>query len=273
MRLRTSVLWSLLLLSVTASHAWGITFDAGSLLQSTTITGNGDLLGPAGFAPASLPGAGTFTVAPTIKNLNVAGLSTLAPYVDMVKEPVFAFYRTTFSLPTGFSGISLDFEALFDNELQVFLNGSSIALDPTGLGFGCTAVGPGCDDFTAPRLPVSGFVMNSDGVVTNPGSGEQAFPFVSITQSLFTAGLNELIFVLGNSGGGTGDLGFLAQISFSDPASPLPDRRVPVPSTLVLIGLGLAVVGHRLRRVRRESPDCLRGSVARSSEVRRPPMQ
>ena len=47
MRLGTSVLWSLLLLSVTASHAWGITFDAGSLLQSTTITGNGGLIGPA----------------------------------------------------------------------------------------------------------------------------------------------------------------------------------------------------------------------------------
>jgi hypothetical protein len=47
LRLRRSVLWSLLLLSVTASHAWGITFDAGSLLQSTTITSNGDLIGPA----------------------------------------------------------------------------------------------------------------------------------------------------------------------------------------------------------------------------------
>lgn len=52
-------------------------------------------------------------------------------------------------------------------------------LDPTGLGFGCTGVGPGCQNFTAPSLPVSGFVMNSGGVVTNPGSGEQAFPFVS----------------------------------------------------------------------------------------------
>ena len=99
------------------------------------------------------------------------------------------FYRTTFTLPS-FRSIAADIETIFDNEIDVFVNGHRLAREGR---FACNYGGCGIPSFRA--------AIAFDGAVSNGSSGGTAFEYVA---PVFPAGnwnsggLNEVVIAVNN---------------------------------------------------------------------------
>lgn len=199
--------------------------------QSTDVDSTSSMDFP-WLGPAFLPDVSTYTLVPTEGWVAPTGVNGAAGLV--VGEHV-TFFRTSFNLPT-FSTLTIDLQASFDNDLDIFFNGQELALegDFSLNNFGATH-----------RLFVA-----ADGAVTNGYLGEWPFSTrvaASFPATIFNAGgTNELVVALRNIGNDAGGLAFRAD--FTTDSAP---SAVPEPASLTLLGVGvIAVVGCRMRRRR-----------------------
>ncbi|MBI4625760.1 MAG: HYR domain-containing protein [Verrucomicrobia bacterium] len=127
-----------------------------------------------------LPSAASYTVATTFNPTLPAGFGGIFATSGVT------FYRSVFSLPS-FSTLTADLSARVDNNIQIFVNGVSVA------GFGTDTCGFCGPDF---RL-----FIGTGGAVTNGYSGGRAFstvqaPYPPITW--ISGGINEIVVAVRN---------------------------------------------------------------------------
>ncbi|HEX8201302.1 MAG TPA: hypothetical protein VF590_12510 [Isosphaeraceae bacterium] len=220
----------------TSAHAELITIvsDTSTFRQSTTVLTNNSV--PWGGAPA-LPDASTFTIVPTAGALHV---DNVPGATNLFSGSGVRFFRSTFTL-APFDAVSLDLRASFDNDLQVFINGQSLALEGS--------------------LDASSFAggvhhrvfVNPEGTLVNGFQGGQMFDRVApiFPASRFNLGSNELILAVRNltSNGNMPDSGgFSFQVDFTTFAA------VPEPAAAMLLGTGLlCLISYGQRRRSRKA--------------------
>jgi len=216
-----AILAATLIVSTLAAEAVTIPFGQANVSVSTSNAGPNDIP-PAGVSPALIPALGTFSL----------------PFD--VNVPDQRWYRFNFALPAGFTNPSMHIHLSIDNEVQLFLNGQSAAVESDSV----------VENFLP---PFPEFALNSNGTVTNTSGTWNALP---ISQSMFQVGSNDLIFFATNTGGpGTFFLDLLEGPSSDNFIAYNVDglEPVPEPATLLLLGTSLAGLGLARWRRRRDS--------------------
>jgi len=224
-----AILAAALLVSTTTPAAEAITipFSNADLSVSTSNAGPNDIP-PAGVSSAFIPAIATFT----------------QPFDSNVPDQ--RWYRFSFALPAGFTSPAMHVHLSVDNEVQLFLNGQTAAVESD------TVV----ENFSP---PFPEFALNSNGTVTNTSGTWNALP---ISQAMFQVGSNELMLFATNTGGpGVFTLDLLDPsgsdnfISFNISGNDL--APIPEPATLLLFGTtaaGLGLVRWRQRRRGQQQP-------------------
>lgn len=164
----TAILGAVLSVSTPpAAEAVTISFSNADLSVSTSNAGPNDI--PlAGVSSAFIPAIATFT----------------QPFDGNVPDQ--RWYRFSFALPAGFTSPAMHVHLSVDNEVQLFLNGQTAAVESDSV----------VENFSGGSRPE--FALNSNGTVTNTSGTWNSLP---ISQTMFQAGANELIFFAVNTGG------------------------------------------------------------------------
>ncbi len=188
------------------------TNDVLTSAQNTALL-NGDTTGLT-FGSALVGAYGTFTPVPPGAPVTAEVINIPTPASDgnggFIGQS--GFFEVTFTLPSDYTGASLSGLANVDDSGQAFLNGTAISNAP----------------YTA------GAIDEFDNIA-----------FSTSNPALFVAGVNTLLISDDNQdGGGPSGAAFYGTVSYSEPAT-----GVPEPATMTLLGLGLAgLIGRKLRR-------------------------
>lgn len=184
--------------------------------SQTVITDGANDVPWGGVAPGSLPAVGTYTIIPT------TGAGSVTPLPDasnLFSGSGIHFFRTTFTLP-AFTSLTLDLRTYVDNDINIFFNGTELALEGSldTNNFG------GADPL---RLRVA-----ANGVVSNGPPNGQPFDEVAPTFANFFAGENEIVLAVRNlNGGDSGGFSFRADFDVVPTVSGV----APEPSALALL--------------------------------------
>ena len=148
---------------------------------------------------SSLPSANSYTINPTIYSyatVVIPGTQGLFNLNDV------RYYRKQFNL-TSLNGIKATLQASVDNAVQIFINGTSVALEAN----------PYVANFTDSIF--HRVVINTVGSNINGGTGYQSFDDITTTNAsnLFIVGTNEIVLAVANcEGDDRGAVSFKADI-------------------------------------------------------------
>jgi hypothetical protein len=178
---------------------------------------------------ASPPDVSTFTLVPTATNAGLMGhintAATSLGAVGLVGDNNVRYYRTTFELP-DFLAISATLQFAADNGGEIWINGQKLA----------TEVSYVVDNWTAPLPSVT---IAADGSVITTKFDTAVASFAG-----FVPGQNEIIVALWNPGNEASPAAGAFALKMDIAGTPIPE-----PSTVALIGVGLAMLGMlRIRR-------------------------
>src|SRR5205085_2551489 len=114
---------------------------------------------------ASIPAVGTYTLTPTYGN--TANATIVIPGTQaLLAESNVRFYRKTFNLTT-LAGIQATLLASVDNAIQIYINGTPVALEST----------LALENFA--DADYSRIVLNSSGPNINGGAGFQTYDAIT----------------------------------------------------------------------------------------------
>lgn len=219
-RIHYSVLLPMILFFTSAASAVQVVLNSGDGLISTVETLNDDLTAPT--APA-LPADGSFTV----------------PYNGSLSTGQGRFFRYNINLPPDYSNLSFNLALGVNDEFAIYLNDSLVAVQ---------------DDTSVSNFnsPFPGFVLNSNNTSSDTSGGK--LDFLSIDQSDFQVGNNELTIYAVDTVAGGSIFNFNISVEYDVPGTPDSSTPVPALSTLGLLMMvgTLGVCGY-LNRKRRKS--------------------
>jgi hypothetical protein len=180
---------------------------------------------------ASPPDTSTFTLTPTATHAalmpHINNAATSLGAIGLAGDNNVHYYRTTFELPQ-FTSIEATIQFAADNGGEIWVNGQKLA----------TEVSFVVDNWTAPLPSVS---IAADGSVVTT-----KFDTAAATFAGFVAGENEIIVALRNPNAELNPAGAFA-LKMDVAGTPIPE-----PSTVALVGMGLAMLGTA--RARRRTP-------------------